>query len=505
MNSNQDVIVKNMVAEIEALIRDDSHVPVLPRAEGHLGKLSRAIGDLTHLLESRFGQLHRLMQLTEKINTGLVIDEVLEQLFVSFRDVIPYDRIGFALIDAVGEKVTARWARSLATTVKLSVGFSAPLHGSSLQQIMDTGQPRILNDLSTYLAGRPDSHSTRLIVAEGIRSSLTCPLTAMGKRVGFMFFSSFQKDTYRSVHADLFQAIAGQLSMIVEKGRIYEMVLQSKRESDRLLLNVLPASIATRLKAGETQIADRYAEATIVFADIVGFTELASRAPADTVVGILNRVFSAFDAVCEYHGVEKIKTIGDAYMFASGVPTRRGDHLEAAVQAAIDLQAILQHATTREGAGIQVRIGIASGPVVAGIIGTTKFSYDVWGNTVNLASRMESHGVAGRIQVTDEIREKLKELVEFESRGPIDLKGKGSTDSYLIKSCAGGLRPSALPHAVAALTDRRSRLEPIVSTSMVDLERVRQSRLGDASAGVSRREELNCGQYLRNSTVASRA
>jgi class 3 adenylate cyclase len=473
---NQDAIVKNMVAEIEALIRDDRHVPMLPRADGDLGKLSSAIGELTHLLEARFAQLHRLMQLTEQINTGLVIDEVLEQLFVSFRDVIPYDRIGVALLDTDGAKISARWSRSLAATVKLPVGFSAPIRGSSLQQVFTTGQPRILNDLQTYLAEHPDSHSTRLIVAEGVRSSLTCPLSAMGRRVGFMFFSSFRKDTYRSAHADLFLAIAGQLSMIIEKGRIYEMVLQSKKESDRLLLNVLPASIATRLKAGELQIADWHLETTLVFADIVGFTAMASNAPADKVVGILNRVFSAFDAICEYHGVEKIKTIGDAYMFASGVPTRRDDHLEAAVQAALDMQEIVQHALTREGIGIQVRIGIATGPVIAGVIGTTKFSYDVWGDTVNLASRMESHGVAGRIQVTAGVQEKLRDRVDFEARGPIDIKGKGSTACFLIKSCRSPLRSSAVPYAVSTMGTRRTCLEPLASFASDDICVERRSR-----------------------------
>jgi hypothetical protein len=177
---------------------------------------------------------------------------------------------------------------------------------------MVTGGPRILNDLELHLTQHPHSHSTRHILAEGVRSSLTCPLSAMGKRVGFRFFSSFQKDTYRTAHVDLFVSIAGQLSTILEKGRIYEMVLQSKKQSERLLLNVLPASIAARLKAGDTQIADRYPATTIVFADIVGFTAMASQTPAGTVVGVLNRIYSAFDAICEHHGVEKIKTIGDA-------------------------------------------------------------------------------------------------------------------------------------------------------------------------------------------------
>lgn len=459
--TQQDVL-KRMVAEIEALIRDESHVPNLPTAEGDLGKLSCAIAELTRLLESRFSQLHRLMQLTEQINTGLVIDEVLEQLFVSFRDLIPYDLIGVALIDTDGAKVSARWEKSLAANVKLATGFSALLLGSSLQQIARTGQPRILNDLTAYLAEHPGSKATQLIVAEGVRSSLTCPLTILGKCVGFMFFSSFHKETYRSLHIDLFRSIAGQLSMIIEKGRIYEMALQSKQESDRLLLNVLPACIATRLKAGESQIADWHQATSIGFVDIVGFTEMAANAPADKVVAVLNRVFSAFDTVCQFHGVEKIKTMGDAYMFASGVPTSRDDHIEAAVQAGLDMLEIVSRSLTREGMKIKIRIGIASGPVIAGVIGTTKFFYDVWGDTVNLASRLESQGVIGRIQVNTAVYEKLKDRLEFEALGPIDLKGKGGIHSFLVRTGSAGLRPSAVPHASALLSERRTRLEPLL-------------------------------------------
>jgi class 3 adenylate cyclase len=455
MDKNQDLALKNMVAQIDALIHDDARATVLPGAPGDLLKLSRAIDELTHLLEERFDQLHRLMRLTEEINAGLVIDDVLEQLFASFSDVIPYDRIGVALLDPDGVRIRARWMKSHAARISLGLGYSAPLKGSSLREVMSTGRPRILNDLGVYLADHPDSHSTRLIFAEGVRSSLTCPLMAMGKRVGFIFFSSFQRETYRTAHVDLFMSIAGQLSTILEKGRIYEMVLQSKKESERLLLNVLPAAIATRLKAGDTEIADRYPETTIVFADMVGFTEMASQIPAGTVVSVLNQVYSAFDAICEHHGVEKIKTIGDAYMFASGVPIAREDHVEAAMQAALDMIEVVKHAATPEGFAVRVRIGMATGPVIAGVIGTTKFSFDVWGDTVNVASRMESHGVPDRIQVTAAIAEKLADRIDFEARGALDLKGKGATLGFLVRSCKSALLPSAFKQAMEAFSQRR--------------------------------------------------
>jgi class 3 adenylate cyclase len=233
------------------------------------------------------------------------------------------------------------------------------------------------------------------------------------------------------------------------------MVLQSKKQSERLLLNVLPASIAARLKAGDTEIADRYPETTIVFADIVGFTAMASQTPAATVVGVLNRIYSAFDAICEHYGVEKIKTIGDAYMFASGVPTARDDHMEVAILAALDMLEVVKRAVTPEGIKVRVRIGVATGPVIAGVIGTTKFSFDVWGDTVNLASRMESQGVADRIQVTAEIAEKLSDRIDFEPRGSIEIKGKGAISTFLVQSCKSALLPSAVPQAMEAFSQRR--------------------------------------------------
>jgi class 3 adenylate cyclase len=177
--------------------------------------------------------------------------------------------------------------------------------------------------------------------------------------------------------------------------------------------------------------------------------------PAEMVVGLLNRVYSAFDAVCEFHGAEKIKTVGDAYMFAAGLPTQREDHLEVAMQAAMDMVGVLAQIPTRHGGRLQVRIGIASGPVIAGVIGTSKFAYDVWGDTVNQASRMESEGVGGRIQVTEAIHETLRDRLDFDDRGCIDMKGLGATRAYLVAEDASALLPSAVQSVVAASRERR--------------------------------------------------
>jgi len=185
--------------------------------------------------DPRLQQLRRLAELTEKINSGLVVDEVLNHLYASFHDIIPYDRIGLSLLEREGKTVRARWARSEAPKLWIERGYEAALAGSSLQPILETGQPRILNDLEAHLREHPKSDSTWRVVQEGIRSSLTCPLIAMGKPVGFLFFSSNRPGTYRDAHVELYQQIAGQLALIIEKSRLYEQVLELSDLKSRFL------------------------------------------------------------------------------------------------------------------------------------------------------------------------------------------------------------------------------------------------------------------------------
>jgi adenylate cyclase len=205
-----------------------------------------------------------------------------------------------------------------------------------------------------------------------------------------------------------------------------------RAKSERLLLNVLPASVASRLKDSEQVIADGFASATVLFADIVGFTPLAQElAPADTVA-LLDRVFARWDGLAARHGVEKIKTIGDAYMVAGGLPSPREDHAEAIADMALEMGAEVERCAAESGVPLKVRIGIDTGPVVAGVIGRAKFSYDLWGDTVNTASRMESHGVPGAIQVTERAYEQLCDRYDLGRRGTIEVKGKEPMTTYLL-------------------------------------------------------------------------
>jgi class 3 adenylate cyclase len=213
-----------------------------------------------------------------------------------------------------------------------------------------------------------------------------------------------------------------------------EKLLQHEHErSESLLQNILPRAVIARLKGGETTIADRYSGVTVVFADIVDFTRLSTLLTPKDLVAKLNQIFSRFDKLVDTYGLEKIKTIGDAYMVACGLPEPRSDHVEVAAEFALRMQDELKSIKNVEGSEFNVRIGIHTGPAVAGVIGTRKFAYDVWGDTVNTASRMESHGIPGEIQVSEATFRLLKDKYTFEERGAIEIKGKGQMHTYLLK------------------------------------------------------------------------
>jgi class 3 adenylate cyclase len=202
--------------------------------------------------------------------------------------------------------------------------------------------------------------------------------------------------------------------------------------SEGLLLNVLPRPIAERLKRSPGVIADAHDEVTVLFADIVDFTPFAERTEATRVVDVLNGVFSAFDQLAARHGVEKIKTIGDAYMVAAGLPEPRPDHAQALAEMALEMRDAFTDACRPLDADLAIRIGMESGPVVAGVIGRQRFIYDLWGDTVNSASRLESHGVAGQIQVGEAAHRRLRDRYTFVARGEIEIKGQGRRAAYLL-------------------------------------------------------------------------
>jgi class 3 adenylate cyclase len=227
-------------------------------------------------------------------------------------------------------------------------------------------------------------------------------------------------------------ALLAATLLLGEAVRARRALAAEQERSERLLLNVLPAPIAARLKQADGVIADAFPDVSVLFADIVDFTRRSRQVAPEEVVRVLNELFSVFDELAEQHGLEKIKTIGDAYMVAGGLPDPRPGHAESVAELALAMRDEVAKRSDPDGEPLEVRIGIDTGPVVAGVIGRTRFIYDLWGDTVNTASRMESRGVAGCIQVTARTYQRLRDSYHFQRRGTIAVKGKGEMVTYFL-------------------------------------------------------------------------
>ena len=230
----------------------------------------------------------------------------------------------------------------------------------------------------------------------------------------------------------------------MRRQQLQEQHEQLEREQDKtenLLLNILPRSVSQRLKGGEKRIADAHHEVSVLFADLVGFTQLSHGMSAEKLVNMLDEIFSRFDWIVGDAGVEKIKTIGDSYMLVGGVPEPRVDHAVAVVEVGFAMLDAMDSFNRAHGTQLQIRIGVNSGPVVAGVIGMHKFTYDLWGNTVNVASRMESTGVPGRIHVSPSTALHLQGRFELEARGAVSVKGIGEVDTFFVQRQAASSAP----------------------------------------------------------------
>ncbi len=214
--------------------------------------------------------------------------------------------------------------------------------------------------------------------------------------------------------------------------RQHEALSEEQAKTEQLLLNILPRKIAQRLKSGEEHIADACANVSVLFADMVGFTAMSRTMTASALVEVLGDLFSRFDLITEKHGLEKIKTIGDCYMLAGGVPEPRDDHAQAVVDAAMEMCTALDTMHEQTGGALRMRIGVHSGPIVAGVIGIRKFTYDLWGDTVNVASRMESTGMPGKVHVSSSTADLIRNDFELESRGFIEVKSLGQVETFFV-------------------------------------------------------------------------
>jgi len=272
-----------------------------------------------------------------------------------------------------------------------------------------------------------------LVIGAWLSRSLMGPLRELTG--GVRRFAAGEKQVHVVVRTrDEIGQLCIAFNGMVDEINAQNTVIEAKnREVEELLLNVLPGPIANRLRGGEQSIADGFANVSVLFADIVGFTELSSEMPPQKVVTLLNGLFTRFDQAAQELGIEKIKTVGDAYMAVCGLPQLVPDHSERLVRMAIRMVHITREHAMEHRVAMQVRVGVNSGPVVAGVIGKSKYIYDLWGDTVNLASRMETGGLPDAIQVTRAVYEALKDEFTFEFRGAIEVKGKGQIEAWLLK------------------------------------------------------------------------
>lgn len=251
------------------------------------------------------------------------------------------------------------------------------------------------------------------------------------RKDGSMIWISENIRTVRDANGQLL-FYEGSVIDITERKQSEDALRKARKRAELLLLNILPQPIAERLKRGQRTIAENFEDVTVMFADLVDFTKFSAHTSATELVELLNVIFSQFDRLAERHRIEKIKTIGDAYMVVAGLPTPRPDNAGAIAEMALDMQTAIAELNAELGKSFRLRIGIHSGPVVAGVIGIRKFSYDLWGDTVNTASRMESQGLPGAIQVSATTYERLRDRFVFKERSPIQVKGKGEMVTYLL-------------------------------------------------------------------------
>lgn len=312
------------------------------------------------------------------------------------------------------------------TTWQLSFAPGAGMPG----RIWLSQQSEWIDDVST--ASKEVFLRWELAAKVGLKSAFGVPILADNQVLAVLIFYRDKKLDRQPRLLELVSAVATQLGGLIQRKQAEEALRLQQIQTERLLLNILPKPIAERLQKEQKSIADSFDEVSVLFADLVGFTQFSAQKSPTELVEILNGIFSEFDRLSESRGLEKIKTIGDAYMVVGGLPTARADHAQAIALLALEMQSALMRFNLKIGENFQLRIGIHSGSVVAGIIGISKFSYDLWGDTVNVASRMESNGMPGKIQVTGATYERLKDEFRFKERGKIPVKGKGEMLTYWL-------------------------------------------------------------------------
>ena len=404
-----------------------------------------ALNALGERLDHKFAEIRALAEVTEHVNAGMFFDEVLANVFETFDRLIPYDRIGVALIEkAASGTVLARsqWVRAHYDNILLGTNFASPLADSSLHTIAETRKPRFINDLEKYLLDHPHSSSTRLIVREGIRSSLTCPLVARDKAIGFIFFSSLQVDAYHDRHIEIFSQIAGELALTLEKSRAYEDLHLRNEFIKKVFGRYVTNEIAEMVLRDDRAVAlggDRR-KVTILMSDIRNFTSMSETMPPEKVVDALNTYLGKMTKIIMKHGGSIDNFVGDAIVAVFGIPVTKPDDAARAVACAVEMQnamaAVNAENKDKDLPPLEMGIGLNTGEVVAGNIGSEiRVKYSVIGNPVNIAARLESLASGNQIFASAATFAEVRDIVR--TAGNLNVKVKGISGTVPIYEIVG--------------------------------------------------------------------
>lgn len=442
--------LRTQLTAMESNLRDERRTHIYQRAARNLVEHQVAEQDPAHFhddtellgqtlvmvsdrLDHTFAEVRALAEVTERINAGMFLDEVLNHVFEVFERIIPYDRIGFALIekDKQGRRfAVAHWARAKYEHLVITNNFRAPLEDSSLGEIEKSKRPRILNDLSTYLAEHPNSASTRLILREGIQSSLTCPLVIKDVVTGFIFFSSCSPGTYEEAHVELFLQIAGELAITVEKGKVYQELYARNQFIRKVFGQYVADEIAEMLLNDEQalQLGGERCEVTILICDLRRFTPMSERMKPEEVVNSLNNFLGAMTSVIMKHGGTVDNLIGDAILAVFGIPVAKPDDSARAVACAIEMQNTMLSVNEKNAEqgypALAMGIGLNTGEVIVGNIGSeSRMQYSVIGSPVNLAARIESFTSDGQILAAQSTIEQVRKDVQLSGNLRVKVKG----------------------------------------------------------------------------------
>ncbi|TGK05004.1 GAF domain-containing protein [Leptospira semungkisensis] len=444
--------LKTLVDSYESLLKQSSKIMKIGDSTQHrLLKTQEELTNSNIMLEAAYMDLKLVTEVGRIITSSLEPKVIIQSVYQNTKSMVPMDVLAFGIYDEEKKEIKYKFcvidgrytpAPSVDSLEADNPSSYCIKHGHELiSQDVEKDFPQYLDEIRKHFG-------------ENTKSALYFPLKVEERFIGVLTVHSYSKNAFQPNQLNILRTLANYVAIGVDNADAYRTLSKRNKElkdslekieelnknieeerqkSENLLLNILPRSIADRLKGGEGVIADYFPSSTVLFADIVGFSKLTTKIKTPTrLVEILNRIFTEFDVIADKYKLEKIKTIGDCYMLAGGIPVITEDHADKAAQAALDMIRRLDELKPELEFEFNVRIGLHTGEVVAGVIGKNKFVYDLWGDSVNTASRMESHGSTGRIHVSEAVYLSLKDKYSFEDRSIIEVKGKGPMHTYFL-------------------------------------------------------------------------